>query len=201
MCLGKVLTDGKATGVLNIIERCNDKEVVDETIPTLIIGKKRAEDIYGKEHIKVLDKNIEGLVFWTYAKNERRDDYACSIKEFNDLILNKIKIDVPYKYVNLFRLTRRNLMTFLRYIRSNNIKVVYVYKNIMIYVYTTNGVYGIDLRECEYLGVSFDKVIDIFKKGYNVTLFSTIDFIDDSLREYINENMYLIPYFYYLKQQ
>ena len=98
MFIANVITNGNATGVTEMAERISNFENADTSKPTLIIGKKNAESIFGKENIKVLDRNINENIVWTYAKNERRDDYLEGIKSFNSFIFGALKQKVKYKY-------------------------------------------------------------------------------------------------------
>lgn len=197
MFLGKVVTDGRAVGVIDIIERVNTCDLNSLT-PTLIIGKRKAEDIYGSERIKVLNKNIEGNIYWTYAKNERRDDYNNGVKSFNEIVMSQIKKKIVYKYINVFTLKYSTLKAFILFLRNKKPKYIYYTPN-ELYMYVDNSVYGLDIRECEYIGIKPTKLIEFIKTHTcNGIFFSNTDFITSTIQEYIKNETYLIPYFYYL---
>lgn len=198
MFIANVITNGNATGVTEMAERISNFENADTSKPTLIIGKKNAESIFGKENIKVLDRNINENIVWTYAKNERRDDYLEGIKSFNSFIFEALKQKVKYKYFDVFNTNYSTVRDFILYMGSKNRKVVYLKKE-HIYFYTKNSVYGLDLRECEYIGVKKEKIVNIIKNAKNLSIVSNFKENNHELDEYLSSNAYLIPYIYYLK--
>ena len=56
---------------IEVVEFTDDIRITNE-IPTLIVSKKLAEKLYGKENVKVLNKTICENIFWTYSKMENR---------------------------------------------------------------------------------------------------------------------------------
>lgn len=199
MFIANVITNGTATGVTEMAERISDISAADTNKPTLVIGKKNAENIFGKDKIKVLDRNISNNIIWTYAKNERRDDYTEGIKKFNAFIFEALKKKVKYKYFNVFHTNYSTIRDFILYMRNNFKKVVYLKKE-HIYFYTKSSVYGIDLRECEYIGVKKEKIVNIFKNANNISFVSGFKENNQELDDYLSSNAYLIPYIYYLKK-
>nr|DAG50388.1 MAG TPA: hypothetical protein [Bacteriophage sp.] len=198
MYIANVITNGSATGVTEMAERISNFENADMSKPTLIIGKKNAESIFGKENIKVLNRNIKDNVIWTYAKNERRDDYLEGIKNFNSFVFDALKQKVKYKYFDVFHTNYSTVRDFILYMGNKQRKVAYLKKE-HIYFYTKNSVYGLDLRECEYLGIKKEKIINIIKNAKNISFVSNLEENSLELDEYLSSNAYLIPYIYYLK--
>lgn len=198
MYIANVITNGSATGVTEMAERISNFENADMSKPTLIIGKKNAESIFGKENIKVLNRNIKDNVIWTYAKNERRDDYLEGIKNFNSFVFDALKQKVKYKYFDVFHTNYSTVRDFILYMGNKQRKVAYLKKE-HIYFYTKNSVYGLDLRECEYLGIKKEKIVNIIKNAKNISFVSNLEENSLELDEYLSSNAYLIPYIYYLK--
>ena len=198
MYIANVITNGSATGVTEMAERISNFENADMSKPTLIIGKKNAESIFGKENIKVLNRNIKDNIVWTYAKNERRDDYLEGIKNFNSFVFDALKQKVKYKYFDVFHTNYSTVRDFILYMGNKQRKVVYLKKD-HIYFYTKNSVYGMDLRECEYLGVKKEKIVNIIKNAKNISFVSDLKENSLELEEYLSSNAYLIPYIYYLR--
>lgn len=198
MYIANVITNGSATGVTEMAERISNFENADMSKPTLIIGKKNAESIFGKENIKVLNRNIKDNIVWTYAKNERRDDYLEGIKKFNSFVFGALKQKVKYKYFDVFHTNYSTVRDFISYMGNKQRKVAYLKKE-HIYFYTKNSVYGLDLRECEYLGIKKEKIVNIIKKAKNISFVSDLKENSLELDEYLSSNAYLIPYIYYLK--
>lgn len=198
MYIANVITNGSATGVTEMAERISNFENADMSKPTLIIGKKNAESIFGKENIKVLNRNIKDNIVWTYAKNERRDDYLEGIKNFNSFVFDALKQKVKYKYFDVFHTNYSTVRDFILYMGNKQRKVAYLKKE-HIYFYTKNSVYGMDLRECEYLGIKKEKIVNIIKNAKNISFVSDLKENSLELDEYLSSNAYLIPYIYYLK--
>lgn len=198
MFIANVITNGSATGVTEMAERISNFENADVSKPTLIIGKKNAESIFGKENIKVLNRNIKDNIVWTYAKNERRDDYLEGIKNFNSFVFDGLKQKVKYKYFDVFHTNYSTVRDFILYMGNKQRKVAYLKKE-HIYFYTKNSVYGLDLRECEYLGVKKEKIVNIIKNAKNISFVSDLKENSLELDEYLSSNACLIPYIYYLK--
>lgn len=198
MYIANVITNGSATGVTEMAERISNFENADMSKPTLIIGKKNAESIFGKENIKILNRNIKDNVIWTYAKNERRDDYLEGIKNFNSFVFDALKQKVKYKYFDVFHTNYSTVRDFILYMGNKQRKVAYLKKE-HIYFYTKNSVYGLDLRECEYLGIKKEKIVNIIKNAKNISFVSNLEENSLELDEYLSSNAYLIPYIYYLK--
>lgn len=198
MFIANVITNGSATGVTEMAERISNFENADMSKPTLIIGKKNAESIFGKENIKVLNRNIKDNIVWTYAKNERRDDYLEGIKNFNSFVFDALKQKVKYKYFDVFHTNYSTVRDFILYMGNKQRKVAYLKKE-HIYFYTKNSVYGLDLRECKYLGVKKEKIVNIIKNAKNISFVSDLKENSLELDEYLSSNAYLIPYIYYLK--
>lgn len=198
MFIANVITNGSATGVTEMAERISNFENADVSKPTLIIGKKNAESIFGKENIKVLNRNIKDNIVWTYAKNERRDDYLEGIKNFNSFVFDALKQKVKYKYFDVFHTNYSTVRDFILYMGNKQCKVAYLKKE-HIYFYTKNSVYGLDLRECEYLGVKKEKIVNIIKNAKNISFVSDLKENSLELDEYLSSNAYLIPYIYYLR--
>ena len=198
MFIANVITNGSATGVTEMAERISNFENADMSKPTLIIGKKNAESIFGKENIKALNRNIKDNIVWTYAKNERRDDYLEGIKNFNSFVFDALKQKVKYKYFDVFHTNYSTVRDFILYMGNKQRKVAYLKKE-HIYFYTKNSVYGLDLRECKYLGVKKEKIVNIIKNAKNISFVSDLKENSLELDEYLSSNAYLIPYIYYLK--
>ena len=81
--IGRIITNSKTVDTLDYVEVTNNKCDLDFSIPTLIIGKKNAIDLFGEEKIKVLDRKIKENVYWTYGKTEKRNVYEEDLWKFN----------------------------------------------------------------------------------------------------------------------
>ena len=90
MVIGRIITNDKKLRVLDFVEKVNVIAKYDDKIPTLIIGKDIAEELYGKENIKVLNKQINDYTYWTFSKSERRVEFEKDLEKFNTMLFNKL---------------------------------------------------------------------------------------------------------------
>ena len=64
MYLGRIITKSKNVDTIDFVDITNDKSFAkDCTIPTLVIGKKNAQELVGKENIHFLDKKISDNLY------------------------------------------------------------------------------------------------------------------------------------------
>jgi hypothetical protein len=194
MFLGRIVTKSKIEGIPFFIEITESPG--DFTIPTLIIGKKRAIDLFGVENIHVLDKKIQENVYWTFAKNERRVDYEEELKKFVNSIENKVNHSVNYYFINIFTEKLSFLKKFIKYIYNNERKSVYVTSK-HIYIYGGKNVIGLSRGDFEYVGIDSDKVIKKIESNPSNIVF-TDDEIDENIVKFAKSSNIIIPYIHYI---
>lgn len=195
MFLGRIISGSKLIEVPFYIEITS--EYKEDNIPTLVIGKKRAIDIFGKENIHVLDRNIKENVSWTYAKNERRVEYEEDIKKFLDSIAKKLIHSVSYYFVNIFTEKYSFIKKLIKWIDAEIVKSVYVTDK-HLYIYGGKDVIGLSLSDFSYAGIDPDKIIKRIKSNSFNILFYEDDFIDENLRKFVLNNNIVIPYIHFL---
>ena len=200
MYIGKVVTKSKTLPIIDYVQIVADYDASDNSIPTLIIGKSKAESIFGKERIKVLDKKIENNVYWTFAKNERRVDFEADIDAFNDIIIGKLKGAGKYSYYNIFTEDADRTKKFIDWLYTGKRKIIYIIgKHLYMYAPRTDTVFGISLEDIEYTGKDGNAVLDKIKDNKNNIIIYDDNFISQRLRLSILNCQYLIPYLYFLK--
>ena len=194
MFLGRIVTKSKIEDIPFFIEITENPG--DFSIPTLIIGKKRAIDLFGVENIHVLDKKIQENVYWTFAKNERRVDYEEELKKFVNSIENKVKRSVDYYFINIFTEKLSFLKKFIKYIYNNDRKSVYVTSK-HIYIYSGKNVIGLSRGDFEYIGIDSDKVIEKIKSNPSNIVFTEYE-IDQNIVKFAKSSNIIIPYIHYI---
>lgn len=200
MYIGKVVTKSKTLPVIDYVQIVAEYDAADTSKPTLIIGKTKAESIFGKGKIKVLDKKIEDNVYWTFAKNERRIDFEADIDAFNDIIIGKLKGAVKYSYYNIFTEDADRTKKFIDWLYTGKRKIIYIIgKHLYMYAPRTDTVFGISLEDIEYTGKDGNAVLDKIKDNKNNIIIYDDNFISQHLRLSILNCQYLIPYLYFLK--
>lgn len=195
MFFGRIVCKGKPEGIPFYIEVT--EKYVDDGLPTLVVGKKRSVELFGKENIKVLDRKINENVSWTYAKNERRSEYESDIENFKKSITSKLISGAKYYFVNIFVERYSFLKKLVGWINSNKRKSVYVTDK-SIYIYGGKEIIGLSIPDFEYAGIDPDKVIRKISENPANSVFKESDFIDESLRKSIFGNSIVIPYIHFI---
>lgn len=195
MFLGRIVSGTKIQDVPFYIEVT--KKFTDDGVPTLVVGKKRAVEIFGAENVHVLDRSINEHVSWTYAKNERRNEYEEDIDKFKKSITKKLKSNVSYYFVNIFIERYSFFKKMLKWIDSDAKKSVYLTDK-HIYIYGGKNVIGLSLGDFDYAGIDSDKIIDRIKKNPSNSVFTDEDFNGETERKIVSDNNLIVPYIHFL---
>ena len=195
MFLGRIISGSKLIEVPFFIEITQKYE--DDGVPTLIIGKKRAIDIFGKENIHVLDRNVKENVWWTYAKNERRAEYEEDLKKFIDFVSKKAISSVDYYFLNIFTERYSFFKKFLQWMDSDKPKSVFVTDR-HVYIYGGKSVIGLSLADFEYAGIPSKKILRRIRQNEANIVFDEADYdsLDIKLKR-IGGNI-AMPYIHFL---
>lgn len=199
MHFGIIYTDNKLfTPMEFILKKPLSEFKHDNEIPSLIIGKKNAEAIFGSEKVKVLNKEICEGVFWTYSKMEKRSEFEKDINIFYEYVKKKLFKSVKYKSINTYNLTFneiKKILTFVKY--STKEKFVFVTKN-CIYISYCKNVIGISLDEINYLGIKNERIINLLKTNANNHVIYEGTKIDN-IKKQLNGCNFVIPYLFLIK--
>ena len=195
MFLGRIVSGAKIQDVPFYIEVT--KNFVEDGVPTLVVGKKRAVELFGGENVHVLDRNIMENVSWTYAKNERRNEYEEDIDNFKKSITKKLKSSMTYYFVNIFTERYSFFKKMLKWIDSDNKKSVYVTDK-HIYIYGGKSVIGLSLGDFDYAGIDSDKIIARIKKNPSNSVFTDDDFTDETPQKVFSDNSIIVPFIHFL---
>lgn len=199
MYIGRIISNKENIDTLDFVDVTKNIGSIDNFIPTLIIGKKKAEEIYGKENIKVLDKKITDNVSWTFDKVERRNEYERDLKAFNDSLIKTIKKNIKYEFFNIYIEPISRIKKLISFIKSPKIKYIYIF-NDHIYMYYKNIVYGISLSDIQYLGINKNRILRLLNSNSSNIIVENHDFLSKKMRQIIKEDKILIPYLYFLSK-
>lgn len=199
MYIGRIISNKENIDTLDFVDVTKNIGSIDNFIPTLIIGKKKAEEIYGKENIKVLDKKITDNVSWTFDKVERRNEYERDLKAFNDSLIKTIKKNIKYEFFNIYIEPISRIKKLISFIKSPKIKYIYIF-NDHIYMYYKNIVYGISLSDIQYLGINKNRILRLLNSSSSNIIVENHDFLSKKMRQIIKEDKILIPYLYFLSK-
>jgi hypothetical protein len=199
MYIGRIISNKENIDTLDFVDVTKNIGSIDNFIPTLIIGKKKADEIYGKENIKVLDKKITDNVSWTFDKVERRNEYERDLKAFNDSLIKTIKKNIKYEFFNIYIEPISRIKKLISFIKSPKIKYIYIF-NDHIYMYYNNIVYGISLSDIQYLGINKNRILRLLNSNSSNIIVENHDFLSKKMRQIIKEDKILIPYLYFLSK-
>jgi hypothetical protein len=200
MFLGRIITGSKSITVPNFIDVTPDEKKYDSSVPTLVIGRKRSENIFGKENLKVLDKRVGDVSFWTFGKTERRSDYEKELNNFLDFVAKEEEKKIQYKFFSFvsqpFDASKR-MIEFLY--SSKKKKYIFRVKNqLYIYVDGTNVVYGINLEEIDYIGNSSETFVEKMKLNIRNIFIEDEDFNGIEEKKRFKRWQIMAPYLYFV---
>lgn len=173
----------------NVVDNKND---LIDGIPVLCVGVELTKKNY--PNFKILDMSIDDNTYWTYGPREKRNIYESRLKIFIQNAIEIFKSKIQYKYVNV--VVNGTLSPDFQLV--NNIifregkKIVSFLFNGIVYVYDNDKtVYGISLRELNYIG---ENVKMFLGNVYgNTTVITNKDSIPLDVRILFNGYDYLIP--------
>lgn len=197
MYLGRIVTKSKRLEVIDVVEKTESTDNIDGNIPTLIIGKKVAENLFGKDRVKILDKKIKENVYWTFMKTEKRDEFESDIKAFQEGIMNGITSSLNYSFIPLLTFGYNKAKRMLNFISTDAEKVFYLTdKHVYIY-YGSDKVIGFSLKDTEYIGINRDKIKRYIKEASkNNILLENRYFLSREMSRFIGDNEIVVPYLF-----
>lgn len=193
MYLGRIVTKNKNFTPIDIILKTDKYSVGNDNIPTLIIGKKNAEEIFGAENIRVLNKKICDNTFWEFAKTERRNDFERGVKDFYKYIFDEIRKNVKYYFFNIFLERYDRIKDFIRYMYSNVNKTIVVI-NKHIYIYSSQSVIGLSIEQLNYIGIDTNKIISRISLNPCNKIVDYEKLLSNDTKKLISDDKFLIPY-------
>ena len=198
--IANIVTSGRKTefsDIYNVVSSC---EYIDETLPTLYIGLNNAKKCI--KNFSILQKEYkEQNCWWTFSKNERRNDYVNDLELFQrDVILHSVNI-VRYEYVDFIKYSRKRIVNFIKYIYSDAKKLCFITRGgcfIFIYDEKLKIVFGLSLSLLEYLNINRYKVINKIKSNVNNKFIVNTSFLKSDVKGIIGNNThYILPLYCY----
>lgn len=193
MFFGRIITRSKRIEVNELIDVTSDTTSIDPSIPTLVIGKQLAVDMFGADKVKVLNKNIDKNISWTFLKTERRSDFEKDILNFKNDVMKRIMKSVKYYYVDVITSSVYKMMRFVRMLADGRPKTVFVRNNNM-YIYVDKWVFGLSLDDIEYVGIDRNKVFAFIKRLRNVRFVYDNKNWSIELKRETFDNAIIVPY-------
>lgn len=193
--IARIISKNKNIETIECVDITDDYTSIDYDIPTLIVGKEFAEEIFGKDKIKIIDKRIEKNVFWCFGKFERRDEYEKSLREFNDYVIKEIFKSVEYRFFSIFTRDLYDKKKLIIFLNNRYDKYIYIFED-HIYINFNEKVLGLSLKEFEYVGIKKEKIIRKMYENKNNHIITNDYFLPKKLKELIGNNRIVIPYLF-----
>lgn len=199
MYLGNIVSEEnfKNNGLFNNI---NNIENIDSKIPTLIIGWDFAKRIFYDKKLNILNKKIDKIVNWTFAKREKRIEYEKDLNFFIKNSIKKAEKRLKYKYINVLTTSFSEIKNIIKKLISNDVSYIYISKNSFIYLYINGTVFGIDLNMVDFICVDRKKIYKLLFSSGNKVIFSD-EFLSKEIKENIENNYKIIPYLYAIENE
>lgn len=179
----------------NVVESMD--EIVFTDLPTLIVGYDTTCDIYGEDNLNVLNRKIKKNIFWTFKRNEKRQ--ICDV-DIEDFIRYSYKQYIKrLNYVDLDFIQDKPIKTvkIVRKLLSISNPISYETENNVIYIYSDNIIFGLDLNVFEYIGLDVEKIRKKVKDNSLVYLKGSELLIEyDSHLDRLDNDVKLIPFLY-----
>lgn len=198
MFLGRIVTTSKKFEPVEFIEVSST--FLDDGVPTIVIGKKRAIELFGRENVRVLDKKIKDGVYWTYSKTERRIDYERDIEKFYKEVFHESSKRVKYTYFNIFIEKLSIIKKFVDFIENGGRKIIYLSKNEMVIYSGKEKLTGFSFNDTDYIGISREKILSKIKSNPKNIIIEAANFFPKSVKKYVDNIDIFIPYFYYISK-
>ena len=164
MYIGNIVTDNIIKD--NDFKVCTSIDLIDETLPTLIIGWKLVKEMYG-DNVSILHKKINQRTYWTFNKRERKIDFENDLELFKDFCIESFGENIPYVYFDILYGKKSINYRILRKLLSLKNPITYIDDNGMVYIYSENIIFGIDLNILDFFKGKKDKVIKKLKNIKN----------------------------------
>lgn len=187
---------------INIDKYFNVVETLDEIVqglPTLIIGWDIVKTI--NPDADFVDKKISEEIFWTFKKTERRDIFEEDLYNFINYSYTKLIKNINYTFIDLISYSESELKNTFKLIKNMNDVIGYKYKN-MLYIYTKNTIYGVDIKLIEYVGYDVNEILSKIISYFDVFLENEQILIEyKDIIDVLNNEVKYIPYLYSIEHE
>lgn len=197
MEIANIVTDKKLNlgPEFNVVDTMD--EIVYKNLPTLVIGYKEICDIYSKDVVNVLKRNVSKNIFWTFNKNVDRDIYHSDIEDFIRHVYKAATSNLNFVDLDVIQFSTKKLRKIVKKLLNTSDFITYKSNNNVLFLYSNNLIFGIDLHLLEYVGLDTQKIEDKIKLKSSVFLSG-----DEILIEYnnhlerLNYELKYLPFLY-----
>tara|TARA_R110000796_G_scaffold11796_5_gene39620 strand:+ start:6087 stop:6698 length:612 start_codon:yes stop_codon:yes gene_type:complete len=159
----------------NVVQSMDD--IIYKDLPTLIVGYDLAMSYFNKDSINILNKQIDKNTFWTLKRNVKRDVYSNDLESFIRFSYKKYTDNISFVDLDFIQYSKVKMMKVIRKIYSLTNVISYKSNNNVIYLYSGNLIFSIDLNTISFLGLDVDKIeakviekSSVFLKGNEILI-------------------------------
>ena len=171
-----------------------DKAVSD--LPTLIIGWNLIQTIKPKSELNVLKRQLDNNIFWTFTNTERRREFEQDLAKFISHCYNTLIEDIDYVFIDFLQRPDSELDKIRNKISSSKDIVSYIDKDRMMYLYSSNIIFGLDFELCEFTNINVENIKTHFANKSTVVLESPgLENYNEDIK-HLNDNVKYLPFLY-----
>ena len=166
MKVGNIVSQNK----VKVSDDFNVVKSMDEIIhglPTLIVGYDYVNKNY--PDFDITSNSLDIDIYWTFKRTERRDKYEEDLSLFVSISYNKLVQNIDYIFIDPIQYSKKKMYKILRKLYSLKNKISYLNNN-MIYIYSENLIFGIDLKLASFTGSDSTKIKNKIKEISSVFL-------------------------------
>jgi hypothetical protein len=127
----------------------NKVETINENELTLIVGWKKAKELYPE--MSILDWRINEFVYWTVEPIEDKIVFEGNFAKFNNVAIQTLISHFTYEYIDLL-LNPAPVLDF-------NAKTVILLRNNIFYIKNFKNIYGISLELSTHLNLNLKNTL------------------------------------------
>lgn len=192
--IGNILTE-KSFSNAEFFNVVSTKDELIGGLPTLVIGWEFTKKNY--PNADILDWSINQDVFWTFGNREKRQAYESRIEKFTELAIERFIKSIKYVPFSVLTETKESKKDFFNFMETNTAKKEIYINNGMVYIYVPikEVVYGISIRDIEYIGKDVNKFLSrvyrfLNAEAVNVKAGENISY---SMYSRIKNHTYIMP--------
>lgn len=172
----------------------SEDEITDINVPRIYVGFDFTKSKFPSA--KCSDRKISDNTFWTFARNERRNEHDSDMSCFFSLCISRMIGTLRYFYINLATIPFSKLKDMLRIVNNSDEKCIYI-SGSMIYVYQKEKdyVFGVNMDIAEYFNCNRNKIYKMLSKNDSNKIMFGEKWLDDTIKASVINKKYAIAYF------
>jgi len=190
--IANILTEKKFSDyeLYNVV---SDKASLIDGIPTMVIGWEYTKKMFPEANI--VDWIVEDGVYWTFGNREKRSVYEERMAKFKEIAIDSFIKSINYRFISVITSKKEEIADFIGKVEAEGGTTAY-YTNGFVYVYIPSScvVYGLSLREMDYVGKNPKMFLSLLAKEENVSMVSAGENLPNEVRYSFRNRDYIIPY-------